>query len=129
MGFVHKKFGIVEKIKFIFWMTVCLVLGLGTVSEDFEVIIWATTDKPSLLFAILSTGILLPLQTCLAFPLMGHLVLADKQILEDKELPAPRRKIHFMFFSILSVGSYCYWLYLCSLFNRIIFFSIILKNL
>ena len=110
-GFIHQKFNRTAKLKIFSWMTISICLGSGTLYEDIEVIMRDTLSRPSTLFTFLSADILIPLQTCLTFPLLGHLVLVDKEILEDKELPAPRRILHLIFFSILAVGSYSCLLY------------------
>ena len=123
LGFIHQKFNWNAKLKIFLWMTVCIVLGSGTIYEDMESIIFAATRKPSYLFSIVTTDILIPLQTCLTFPLLGHLVFSDKAILEEKEIPAPSRKLHLILVTILTFLSYSVFLNFYSITNRIVFTS------
>ena len=105
IGFIHEKDNCISRTKTCFWMILSLLLGFGTIYEDMETIILSGQDI-SYFFAVLSSDILLPLQTCLTFPCLGYLVLADHDIIKDLELKAPRRKIHLILFVLSSVASY-----------------------
>ena len=119
IGFIHEKDNCISRTKTCFWMILSLLLGFGTIYEDMEIIIHI--NQISYLFAILSTDILLPLQTCLTFPCLGYLVLADHDIIKDLELKAPRRKIHLILFVLSSVASYSTLLHFY-LFTNSVFF-------
>ena len=123
IGVIHRKINQSAKLKTFLWMLVSILFGIGTIYEEIQVIIWAVNKQPSFLFSLLSSDILLPVQTCLTFPLLGHLVLADKKIIEVVKLSAPRRKIHLILFSILTVLSHSVFLNFYSITNRIVFTS------
>ncbi|XP_023329136.1 uncharacterized protein LOC111701888 [Eurytemora carolleeae] len=125
IGVIHEKANCISRTKTCFWMILSLFLGLGTIYEDMETIIYLGKDV-SYLFAVLSTDILLPLQTCLVFPCLGYLVLADNDIIKNFELKAPRRKIHFILFVLASVASYGTLLRLYLFTNSVLFTSCLL---
>ena len=125
IGFIHEKDNCISRTKTCFWMILSLLLGFGTIYEDMETIILSGQDI-SYFFAVLSSDILLPLQTCLTFPCLGYLVLADHDIIKDLELKAPRRKIHLILFVLSSVASYSTLLRFYLFTNSVFFTSCLL---
>lgn len=120
-GFIHKKFNYLAKLKIALWMAISLIFGAYLIYADMKTIIWGATNNISYLYSILSTDILLPLQTCLSFPLLGYLTNADNELMIDSELKPPRRLIHLFFFIVSSVTAHSCLANMLSRFVNMIF--------
>ena len=107
-GFIHKKFHYLSKLKIALWMTISFIFGGYLIYADMKTIIWGATNDISYMYSVLSTDILLPLQTCLSFPLLGYLTFADNEFMIDSELKPPRRLIHLFFFIVSSVVAHSF---------------------
>ena len=120
-GFIHKKFHYLAKLKIALWMTISLIFGGYLIYADMETISRSATKNISYMYSVLSTDILLPLQTCLSFPLLGYLTNADNEFMIDSELKPPRRLIHLFFFMVSSVTAHSCMANILSQFVNMIF--------